>query len=112
VKGVDELGDESDPSDAAVINVDYKNPTVEDLAITFSDNNATLSWSAPNWCYPETASESLFYGSGTYNNRMGYGGSASMCWGHRYLASELESYNGLVIYKVLFMSVRSGLINA
>ena len=102
VKGVDELGDESDPSDAAEIIVAYKSPTVEDLAITLSDNNAMLSWNAPNWCYPETASESLFYGSGNYTNRLGYGGSASMCWGHRYLASELECYNGLVIYKVSF----------
>ncbi|MBR7022783.1 MAG: C10 family peptidase [Bacteroidales bacterium] len=110
LKGVDALGDESDASEIATVNVAYSAPIVNSLSATLTNNNATLTWTAPDWCYPETSSATLTYGIGTFssNNILGYQGTANMYWGHRYLASNLSALSGMVIYKLSFYSCLPG----
>ncbi len=109
VKGIDNLGDESDASETATINVAYSTPIVNSLSAMLTNNDATLTWTAPDWCYPETHSNILTYGTGTPKGSFGYNnGTTKMYWGHRYFSSNLGSYNGFVLYKVSFYAKESG----
>ncbi len=109
LKGVDALGDESDASEIATVNVAYSAPIVNSLSATLTNNDATLTWTAPKWCYPETHSNILTYGTGTPKGSFGYNnGTTKMYWGHRYFSSNLGSYNGFVLYKVSFYAKESG----
>ena len=95
VKGADAFGDESEASNTVTVNVPYSTPNVDDLRASLSNGNATLSWSAPNWCYPQNATHELNYGSG---NPYYYWGVKY--YAHRYVAENLSQYAGLSIYKV------------
>ena len=102
VKAVDELEDESDTSETQQIIVEYRTPLVDTLSAYHSGNEASLSWNSPQWCYPQTASSTITYGSGQFDGSIGYGGDYHMYWGHRYLSTDLNTYVGKTIYRVSF----------
>ena len=108
VRSVDSQGRLSLSSNSVTVTVDYSTPVVDDLAATVSGNNVNLTWSAPDWCYPATPTTTLTYGNGEFNGYMGYNGSSNMYWGHRYLASDLSSYNNMKVYKVSFYANEIG----
>ncbi len=106
VRSVDSNGAFSLASNSVTITIDYPTPMVNDLQAVLSGNNANLSWTAPEWCYPETPSDVLTYGDGTYYNRLGFQGTATMYWGHRYLASDLNE--NMILYKISFYAIDPG----
>ena len=102
VRSVDSNGLMSLSSNSVIVTVDYPIPTVTDLTADLSNNTVDLNWSAPAWCFPQTASSFLTYGSGATESFMGYQGNANMYWGHRYLPSDLTGTDGKVIFRVSF----------
>ena len=101
IKGVDSFGDESESSDNVLVIVPYSTPIVNDLEAAVSGNTVALSWSAPDWCFPETPSAMLNYGSDIFNGYFGYT-FGSTFWGHRYPAANLVAYSNMSIYKASF----------
>lgn len=109
VRAVDSSGQQSLPSNTVTVTVDYPTPIVDDLTATLSGNNISLSWTAPEWCYPATPSATLTYGDGEFSGySLGYGGGSNMYWGHRYLASDLSAYNNMALYKASFYANETG----
>ena len=105
VRSVDSNGELSLSSNAVTVTIDYPTPVVTDLAATLSGRNVSLTWTAPEWCYPTTPTATLSYG-GTRNAIMGVG--IPMYWGHRYLAANLNDYNNMKVYKVSFYAEGTG----
>ena len=109
VRCVDANSQLSLPSNTVTVTIAYQTPVVTDLTATLSGNNANLSWTAPAWCYPETPLATLTYGDGNYSgSSLGFNGGSNMYWGHRYLSSNLTSYNNMIIYKAAFYANESG----
>ena len=95
VRSVDSNGELSLSSNYVTITVEYKTPIVEDLEASLSGNNISLSWTAPEWCYPETPSATMNYGTGNPRYLWTY-----TYYGQRYLAADLAQYAGKAIYKI------------
>jgi hypothetical protein len=108
VKGVDLLGDLSESSNVASVSVAYSTPVVDDLLATVSDQTVNLSWSTPDWCYPQTPSASLTYGDNSFNGYSGFNNTTTY-WGHRYPAEDLSAYSNMAVYKVSFYARIPGL---
>ena len=108
VRSVDSLGVLSLSSNAVTVTIDYPIPVVDDLEATVSDHDVNLTWSAPDWCYPETPSAMMTYGNGNCYGGIGSNGSYDFYWGHRYLASNLDSYDNMKVYKVSFYANETG----
>jgi len=109
VRCVDANSQLSLPSNTVTVTIAYQTPIVTDLTATLSGNNANLSWTAPAWCYPETPLATLTYGDGNYSgSSVGFNNGSNMYWGHRYLSSNLTSYNNMIIYKAAFYANESG----
>ena len=108
VRSVDSNGELSLSTNSVSVNIAYPIPMVDDLSATVSGNNVRLSWTAPEWCYPQTASATLTYGNGNYENFWGYNGTTNMYWGHRYPAADITSYENMAIYKVSFYAKEMG----
>jgi hypothetical protein len=103
IRAVDPNGQLSLPSNTVTVTIAYLNPIVDDLTASLSGSNINLSWTAPEWCYPETPSATLTYGANTPNSLFGTGSTGnSFYWGHRHLADDLTEYNGKALYKVSF----------
>ncbi len=110
VRSVDSNGRLSLSSNMVTVNVIYQTPIVDDLEATITDNTVNLTWTAPEWCYPESPTDSLTYGN-TNNSTtsLGYNnGTTKLYWGHRYPASSLSSHNNMVVYKVSFLARETG----
>ena len=110
VRSVDGSGELSLSTNSVTVTVDYQTPIVNDLQMTLSGANADLSWTAPDWCYPETPSVTLTYGDGTSS---GYSSgfndpSYHMYWGHKYPSSSLTAYSNMSVYKVSFYANATG----
>jgi len=95
VRSVDANGYLSLSSNAVTVTVDYLSPVVDDLAATVSGSDVTLTWSAPEWCYPTSPTATLSYGEGPV-----YYSWTSTYYGHRYLAADLAQYANKAVYKV------------
>ena len=95
VRSVDAAGEMSLSSNAVTVSVDYPVPVVDDLAANVTGNNIGLTWTAPDWCYPETPTATLNYGEGSVYYSWTY-----TYYAHRYLASDLAAYAGKAVYKV------------
>ena len=103
VRSVDANGNLSLPSNTVTFYIGYQTPIVDDLTASLSGNNVNLSWTAPEWCYPEEPSATFTYGDGIYVSSIGSANPESgFYWGHRYLANNLAPYNGKIIYKISF----------
>jgi len=92
LKSVDSENRLSTSSDAVIANVQ---PISSSLSVTLNDNDAILSWNAPEWCYPETPMATLSYGEDNINYSW-----TSVYYAHRYLAADLTQYAGKAVYKV------------
>ena len=90
-------------SNTVTVTIDFPTPIVTDLTATLSSNNANLSWTAPEWCYPETPSATLTYGDGNFNSR-----ASTLYWAHRYLSDNLSQYANKAIYKISFYAYETG----
>ena len=95
VRSVDSQGRLSLSSNAVTVSVEYLTPVVDDLTATVSGHNVNLSWTAPDWCYPETPSATLSYGEGNIHYSW-----TSVYYAHRYLAADLAQYANKWVYKV------------
>ena len=95
VRSVDANGVLSLTSNVVTFTVAYQTPIVDDLEATLSGNNVNLSWEAPEWCYPETPSVTLNYGTENV-----YYLWSSVYYAHRHLAANLAQYAGKAVYKV------------
>ena len=105
IKSRDANGASPAPTETLTADIEPK-PT--NLTLTTSGNNATLNWTAPEWCLPSTDEEVLTYGDGSLTGSFGYGaaGSGNIYFGHKYPASMLEINK--VIYKVSFYATEPG----
>ena len=90
-------------SNTVTVTIAYLTPIVTDLTASLSGNNANLTWTAPEWCYPETPSATLTYGDGNMNGR-----SSIQYWAHRYLSDNLSQYANKAIYKISFYAYETG----
>ena len=108
VRAVDSYGQLSLPSNTVTVTVDYQTPIVNDLTGSLSENNVNLSWTAPEWCYPETPSATMTYGDGSFSGTLGFNDGSNMYWGHRYPAVNLTPYNNMAIYKAAFYANETG----
>ncbi len=109
VRAVDSDGFLSLASNYAIVVRNYKTPIVGDLAGTASGRDVTLTWSAPEWCYPEEESAILTYGEGLLSGTLGFSTyNMNMYWGHRYPVSDLSDYDKMSIYKVSFYANSTG----
>ena len=90
-------------SNTVTVTIAYLTPIVTDLTANLSGNNANLTWTAPEWCYPETPSATLTYGDGNMNGR-----SSIQYWAHRYLSDNLSQYANKAIYKISFYAYETG----
>ena len=103
IRAVDSNGQLSLPSNTVTVTIVYLTPVVDDLTASLSGNNIILSWTAPEWCYPEAPSAILTYGANTPNSLFGTGSTGnSFYWGHRHLAEDLTDFHGKALYKVSF----------
>ena len=103
VRCVDANSQLSLPSNTVTVTIVYQTPIVTDLTATLSGNNANLTWTAPEWCYPEEPLTTLTYGDGNINSR-----NATQYWAHRYLSDNLSQYINKVIYKISFYAYEAG----
>ena len=103
VRCVDTNNQLSLPSNTVTVTIAYQTPIVTDLTAILSGNNANLSWTAPEWCYPETPSATLTYGDGNFNSR-----ASTQYWAHRYLSDNLSQYANKAIYKISFYAYETG----
>ncbi len=103
VRCVDANSQLSLSSNTVTVTIAYQTPIVTDLSATLSGNNANLTWTAPEWCYPETPSATLTYGDGIMN-----GINSTQYWAHRYLANNLSQYANKVIYKISIYAYATG----
>ena len=106
VRCVDANSQLSLPSNTVTVTITYQTPIVTDLTATLSGNNINLSWTAPEWCYPETPTATLTYGSGVFNSM-----NSTKYWAHRYLANDIAQYSGKTIYKISFFIYETGTYN-
>ena len=95
VRSVDSNGRQSLSSNAVTVTVPFQTPVVDDLTATLSGNNVNLSWTAPDWCYPQTPTASLSYGEGSVNYSWN-----PVYYAHRHLAANLSQYAGKAVYKI------------
>ena len=103
VRCVDSNSQLSLPSNTITVTINYPTPIVTDLSATLSGNNANLTWTAPEWCYPEEPLATLTYGADSPYGSVGPGSTGgSFYWGNRFLANNLTNYNGKTLYKVSF----------
>lgn len=89
-------------SNTVTVSIGYLTPIVDDLKATYSGNSISLTWSAPEWCYPETPSSTLTYGTQSNSGYYYSFGTNLMYWGHRHLTENLSTYQGLRLYSVDF----------
>ncbi len=96
VRSVDANGELSLSSNAVEVTVGFSTPVVDDLAATVDVHNVNLTWTAPEWCFPETETAIMSYGEGSpYYYIWNY-----VYFAHRYLAADLAQYANLAVYKV------------
>jgi hypothetical protein len=103
VRSVDANNELSLPTNTVSIFVSYQQPIVDDLSATLLGNDVSLSWTAPEWCYPETPSVTLTYGDGNMSSR-----TSVNYWGHRYLSNDISQYANKAVYKVSFYAYATG----
>jgi hypothetical protein len=103
VRSINSEGELSLSSNSVSATVAYPVPLVDDLSASVVANNVSLSWTAPEWCYPETPSATLNYGDAPLHYRW-----TSVCYAHRYLAANLEQYANKAVYKVSTYVLYSG----
>ena len=103
VRCVDANSQLSLPSNTVTVTIAYQTPVVTDLTATLSGNNANLSWTAPEWCYPETPLATLTYGDENLNSL-----TTVPYWAHRYLSDNLSQYADKAIYKISFYAYETG----
>ncbi len=103
VRCVDANSQLSLSSNTVTVTIAYQTPIVTDLTANLSGNNANLTWTAPEWCYPETPSATLTYGDGNINGR-----NSTRYWAHRYLSDNLSQYANKAIYKISIYAYETG----
>ena len=101
------------PSNSESAIIDYPIPIVNSLQGNASDDNVSLSWEVPDWCYPSQADdESFSYVDEERLNLDSYydwgAGNFAISWGHRYPAENLATFNGKAIYKISFFTFKPG----
>ncbi|MCR4847726.1 MAG: C10 family peptidase [Bacteroidales bacterium] len=95
VRSVNAAGELSLATNTVTVTVAYQTPVVDDLASNVSLYDVTLSWSTPDWCYPETPTTMLNYGDGPLYYSWTY-----VYYAHKYTAAELMQYANKGVYKV------------
>ena len=107
VRSVNANDEQSLSSNVVEVAMPYPTPVVNDLAATVSGRNVSLTWTAPEWCYPSTPTATMTYGDGSPTSHLG-NNSYALYWGHRYLAANLNAYNNMKVYKVSFYARETG----
>jgi uncharacterized protein YjiK len=95
VRSVNSAGELSLSTNSVSVTVPYPIPLVDDLSASVAGDDVSLSWTAPEWCYPQTPTATLNYGDGTLHYRW-----TSTYYAHRYLAANLAQYANKAVYKV------------
>lgn len=95
VRSVNSAGELSLSTNSVTVTVAYPIPLVDDLSASVVGDDVSLSWTAPEWCYPQTPSATLNYGDGTLHYRW-----TSTYYAHRYLAANMAQYANKAVYKV------------
>lgn len=108
VRSMDTNGKLSLSSNTVSITIEFKIPVVNDLEATLLGNEATLSWTAPEWCYPETPSSTMTYGTQSNSGAYFSFGTNQIYWGHRYLPENISAYSGMRLYSVEFYTHNTG----
>ena len=108
IRCLDANGQLSLSSNTVTVTIAYLTPVVTDLTGTLSasGDEIELSWTAPQWCYPEYPTATLTYGNGTMSSR-----NSSAYWAHRYLASSVSQYANKAIYGISFYAYENGSYN-
>lgn len=108
IRCVDSNGKLSFSSNTISVTLNYQSaPVVDDLTLDYSKGNATLSWTTPDWCYPENASAILTYDNGFMDKTTGGQGYYHLYWGHRYPKATIQE-ESMKLYKVSFYALIEG----
>ena len=108
VRSVDANGIMSFSSNTVTVTVEYQAPKVDDLRASYSGNTVSFTWSTPEWCYPETPSSTLTYGTQSNSGAYYSFGNNLMYWGHRHLAENLSIHQGQRLYNIDFYAFNIG----
>lgn len=108
IRSVDSNGELSISTNIVSVSVAYPIPLVDDLSASVAVDDVSLSWSAPEWCYPATPSATLTYGNGHYEGNWGSNATTTLYWGHKYPAASLSNYNNMALYKISFYANEIG----
>ena len=97
VKAVDNLGDESEASDAVSITVSASYPYVTDFRASMSGNDVAFQWTTPAWCFPSSPGYTLAYVNESAS--IGYVWSCTY-YGHKYPSANLTQYANKAVYRI------------
>ena len=112
VRSVDANGQLSLSSNTVTAVIAFWIPVVDHLEASCANHSAIITWTAPEWCYPETPTATLTYGVQTPSNSFfswGNNGIYSVYVGHRYLVQNISQYDGMRLYSVDFHASNAGL---
>ena len=102
VRSVDSENHLSLSSNCVSLTINQQDPIAENLSVSFSENDALLSWDAPIW-YPQTNSGMLSYVDESrpdLDQFIGWNTSYCYYWGVRHLANDIQTFQGKAIYMV------------
>ena len=83
-------------------------PIPSNLSATKDNTDALLTWSEPKWVYPETPTNILTHGTQTVTGAYFGWGNGGEYWGHRHLAENISSLDGMKLYSVDFYAYNAG----
>ena len=83
-------------------------PIPSNLSAIKDNTDALLTWSEPEWVYPETPLHTLSYGTQTVMDAYYKLVNGGIYWGHRHLAENISSFDGMRLYSVDFYAHNAG----
>ena len=83
-------------------------PIPSNLSATKDNDDAVLTWNEPEWVYPEAPLNTLTYGTQSLINAYVRWDNGGAYWGHRHLAEDISSYDGMRLYNVDFYAYNPG----
>ena len=83
-------------------------PISSNLSATMENDNVVLTWDEPEWVYPEFPLNTLTYGTQSAGNSYLTWENGGVYWGHRHLAEDISSFDGMKLYSIDFYANNSG----
>ena len=83
-------------------------PIPSNLSATMENGDVVLTWDDPEWVYPELPLNTLTYGTQSPINAYLTWEHGGVYWGHRHLAEDISSFDGMKLYSIDFYAYNPG----